>query len=393
MATKKPRKIKDLKARLGKTIAPNTPQDGDGVAPPPSVTGAEPKPKPAVAPPGGVVAPPAAVKPAAAPGIVAPPFAQKKEAPKPAAPADPFAAQAPAAGPQEVRLVFDDKPVDDGEVGRKRKGRTMMLLALGGVLGLLLGYFSGNVMDQRKIHNMAVRDGKEIYDAVREASNVVSEAQRLVDEAVRKARGGAGQAPSVDYESIEALRALEKPFQANIFSRKNYSLFRTETVDSMFDYYNHINQMWGRIEAISAMTSGDARREELNSSAASMENATALVGCLIRVDEERYQCNLGFVTVPEDSQGQVQIRPSQRSRASTEKTLYVGEGDLSTGEFVILINNQQSMGVLGAQSTLFAEFVREIGAIKALVDETVEIQGRVETGLGEVASNEELFAF
>ncbi len=401
-ATKKPRKIKDLKARLGRTIAPNTPQGGDAVVPPPgSVTppggqASTPAPGGVVPPPGGVVPPPGGVVPppsSAPPGIVTPPFAQKQQASPPAAAADPFAAQQPAAGPQEVRLVIDDKPVDDAEVGRQRKSRTPLLLGLGALVGLLLGYFSGSVMNDRKIHNMAVRDGKEIYAAVREASNTVSEAQRLIDQAVTKARGSAGQPPSVDYESIEALRGLEKPFGANVFARKNYQLFRTDTVDALFDYYNRVNQMWNRIDSIVAMTAGDQRREELNNSAASMENATALIGCLIRVEDNRFQCNLGFVTLPEGGNGKVSIRPSQRSRSSVEKDLYVGEGDLSGGDYIILVNNQQSMGVLGTQSSLFAEYVREIGSLKALADETTEIQGRLETGLGEVASNEEVFTF
>lgn len=401
MAAKKPRKIKDLKARLGRTIAPNT-QQGDGaVAPPPGV-GASPavtppaaaKPKPAVAP--GEVVPPSVGKPAA-PGIVAPPFAQPKAKPKPTA--DPFGAPAAvsqAPKPQEVRLVFDDKPVEDAEVGRKRKAKTFMLLGIGALLGLLMGYLSGSVMNDRRIHNMAVRDGKDLYAAVQEASNTVSEAQRLTDEAVRAARGAPGKAPAVDYESIEALRALEKPFGANVFSRKNYGLFRTDVVDAMFDYYNHINQVWGRIEALSAMTSGDTRREELNNSAGSMENATALIGCLVRVADNRYQCNLGFVRLPEEGEeGGIKIRASQRARRESEKQLWVGaeDADLSSGEFIILVNNQQSMGVLGAQSNLFAEYVREVGGMKALLDETVELQGRVETGLGEVASNAELFTF
>lgn len=400
MAAKKPRKIKDLKARLGRTIAPNT-QQGDGaVAPPPGV-GAQPaaKPKPAAAP--GDVVPPAVSKPAA-PGIVAPPFAKPKPKPAPAA-VDPFGspgAVSQATKAQEVRLVFDDKPVEDEEVGRKRKAKTLMLLGIGALLGLVLGYLSGSVMNDRRIHNMAVRDGKDLYAAVQEATNTVSEAQRLTDEAVRAARGAPGKAPAVDYASIEALRGLEKPFTANVFSRKNYGLFRTDVVDAMFDYYNHINQVWGRIEAVSAMTTGDTRRQELDASAASMENATALIGCLVSVADSRYQCNLGFVRLPEEGEeveepGNIFIRASQRARREAQKALWVGaeDADLSSGNFVLLINNQQSMGVLGEQSNLFAEYVREISSMKALIDETAELQGRVETGLGEVASNAELFTF
>ena len=389
-ASKKPRKLKDLKARLGRNAPASS--GSDSAIPPPAIGGAK-APGSAIPPPaiGSPSVPPPGANPSSPPGIIAPPFAQKSQPP---VAVDPFAAAAhAAAGPQEVRLVFDDKPVDDSEVGRKRKGRTLLLLAMGALLGILLGFFSGSVIGNRRIHNLAVRDGKDLHSAVTESSNVVTEVQRLVNEAVRQARGGQGTPPAVDYASVEALRALEKPFSANVFSRKNYSLFEPSTVDSLFDYYNHINQAWTRIETLSAMTTGEQRREELNASAASMENATALVGCVVGIADSRYQCSLGFVRVPDDSEGKVKIRASQRARREADKDIYVGEGELGAGNFVLLVNNQQSMGVLGTQSSLFAEYVREVSQLKALIDETTEIQGRIQTSLGQVASNKELFTF
>ena len=51
------------------------------------------------------------------------------------------------------------------------------------------------------------------------------------------------------------------------------------------------------------------------------------------------------------------------------------------------------MGVLGEQASLFAEYVRDVGQVKALLDSTMEIQGRLENSLGEIAAKEEVFAF
>lgn len=400
MATKKPRKIKDLKARLGKTIAPNTQTDGDvapppGIAPPPGVESSAPA---AATPstPGGIVAPPAAIKPAnsSPPGLVAPPFAAPASAAPSAAPpsADPFAAASVApAGPQEVRLVIDDSAVDDSEVGRQNRGRTIALIAITALIGMFIGYGAGSVNADREIHNLAVRDGKDLLDSVRECANQVEEAQRLVDQAMSTARGGPGKAPAVDYEAIAALARIETPFNAATFSRKNYSLFAPTTVDALFEYNNRIDQAWGRIGALNSLTAGEERQEQLNSSATAMQNAGALTGCVVTVEESRYVCNLGYLEVQEG--GGVTVRPTQRSRRGVQKQIYAGEGDLSSGDFAILVNNQASLGVLGEQSSLFGTFVADLSALKALIDQTVEVQGRLQNGLGEIATHEEVFTF
>ncbi|MAQ17398.1 MAG: hypothetical protein CMN30_21700 [Sandaracinus sp.] len=400
---KKPKKIKDLKARLGRTIAPNT--GGGAVVPPPGAAGGAPGSAPApggvVAPPtgGGVVPPPSG--PGAPGGIVAPPFGKKAEEQKKAAAAasaDPFASAAPAAaaaGPQEVRLVLDDSAVADSEVGREKKGKTAILLGLGLVLGLLLGYFVGGLNDRRSLHNTAVRDGKDLYESVQEASAVLETAQAKVRDAVQAARGGAGESASVDYEAIEALGALEKPFNAGTFARKHYSLFQPQTVDALFDYYNKVNVIWEHIERLRGMTSGDARREELNAAAGAAENAAQTVGCIPSIQENRYVCSLGYVVVPEGAEGNaVEVRPSRTARRGVEKEVYTG-ADLSedTDKWVILINNQQSMGVLGEQASLFADYVRELSVIAGEITAAVEVQGRLETELGQIASNEELATF
>lgn len=396
---KKPRKIKDLKARLGRTIAPNTPGEEDEVGAPnlgaaaPGI-GAPAASEPS-APAPGIVAPPAAVKPKPRPvpapgGLVAPPFAQPAPTPSaPPPPTDPFSAAPAQAGPQEVRLVFDDRPVEDEEVGRKKRSRNYLLLGLGLGLGILLGYGAGSMMNDRKTYNAAVRDGKELYEAVRTASAKVTEAQRLVDQAVAGARGAPGKAPSLDYAALETLRGLPKPFEANVFSRKNYNLFEPATVDGLFDYYNHINTIWTRIEGLAASTSGEQRRNELNAAAEAVEGAGALTGCMLSYTEEQWVCNLVYVRM--DEEGKAFIRAARRARQEAERPIYTG-GEPEEGQ-VVLINTAQSMGVLGEQSSLFGEYVRDITQLKAMLDETVTLQGTLEQSLGQIAANEEIFAF
>ena len=393
---KKPKKIKDLKARLGRTIAPNTGKGG--VVAPPGAAPSKPEAGGVVPPPGGVVAPPSG--PGAPGGIVAPPFGKKAEEAKAAAAAaaaDPFSSPASGpvqAGPQEVRLVLDDSAVADSEVGREKKGKVAIILGLGVVLGLLLGYFLGGLNDRRSLHNTAVRDGKDLYDAVQEASGRLETVQAKVRDAVTAARGSAGTPPSVDYEAIEAMNAIEKPFNAGTFARKHYSLFQPQTVDALFDYYNKVNVIWEHIGRVNGMTSGEERREQLNSAAVAAGDAAQMIGCIPSINENRYVCALGFLEIPEGSEGQVMVRATKTGRQSVEKQLYAGQ-DLSDepDQYVLLVNNQQSMGVLGQQASLFADYVQRLGQLNTEIQAAVEVQGRLETELGQIASNEELFTF
>ena len=407
---KKPKKIKDLKARLGRTIAPNT---GKGaVVAPPGAGGARPgaggdggvvpPPGGGVVPPpgGGVVAPPSAA-PGAPGGLVAPPFGKKAEEAKKAAAAaaaDPFASAPaqPSAGPKEIRLVLDDSAVSDSEVGREKKGKTFILLGLGVALGLLLGYFLGGLNDRRSLHNTAVRDGKALYEAVQEASDKLNDVNAKVREAAQAAGGSPGNPPAVAYDVIEHIAAIEKPFGAGTFARKHYSLFEPQTVDALFDYYNKVNVIWDHIERLRGMTAGAARREELDAAArASAETRSTLTGCVPAVVEDRFVCSLVYLRIPEEGEpGKVMARTSRTSRREAELTVYTGQ-DLSDNpsQYVILVNTDQSHGVLGEAATLFNDYVRQLTALAAELQAAVEVQGRLETSLGQVASNEELFTF
>jgi hypothetical protein len=408
---KKPKK--DLRARLGRTIVPGTP----GVAPiaPPPVGGAgeapvPQPPAPASVPPPAVVPPPVAPVAPAVPGaapfaplaVTPPPFAQPaspSEPPKPKAPADPFAVAAPvAARPQEVRLVIDEKPVDEAEIGRKQRTRNFVLVGVGLLVGAALGGSFVSMNNRNVLYNVTVRDGRDIYNTVTQASSVVLSAQQKVDQILRAAAGGPGQSPRVDYDAIRELRALEQPFDAGAFARKNYNAFQPATVDDLFTYYQNVQALWQRFQRLADSTLPDARRAELDRTAAlGGEVSTAVYGAVPIATDEGVRGSLVFVEFPaEQNQREptkVVARP-RRGGPGRELQIFTADTEIgSTATHVMLIDGAQSAGVLSEQLGAFRIFVNDIREIKALVDQTVEVQGRLTTSLGEIARLEERFAF
>lgn len=405
---KKPRDIKDLKARLGRTIAPGTqkapvmPPGGGPIAPPP--IGAP----PLTASSGGIAPPPmmsGGPGSVLGPQVAPPPFAQPAPAPPPP-PRDPFAAQkgSESVHPREVHIVFDDKPVSDAEVGRKTRGRFFIVGAIVGVVGLVIGYGAGSMMSTRKLYNMAVRDGKDVNQVVNEASDTVNKAKRLVDTAMQNAAPrGAGKQPAVDYATIEALRGLKKPLNADAFARKNYSVFNPTTVDSLFVYYNNINMAWDKFQTLAARVLPERNRAELDRAAtAAGETVSTQYGLVPFTTEGLFGGGLVYVVVPpapttapgEDpppppTKVMVSDRPGGRT---VERTIYSGE-DLNTtpDNYVILIDGSRSGGVLGQRASAFLDYVRQIRELQDLLQKTVETQGQLTTSLSEIARLEEQF--
>jgi hypothetical protein len=353
----KPRDIKNLKARLGRTITPGqagapgapgsfppggpaAPGAGAGAGqapvPPPMVGGGLPgAPQASVPPPAvpgggfpGLGAPPFA-RPGApgasgrAPGAAAPnPFAPTPSPLQPGAPAarqtprpavggggvpsgaprvDPFASAQPGSvvGPKKVTLVIDDSAVKEDEIGRKSRMKSIVLVVVGVVLGLGVGFGVGNTADKRHQYNMAVQDGKDIYAKIQEVSKNVDAAKALVKQAVDASSGGPGRKATVDFSAVEGLVAMKRPFSANEFHRRLYKAFGEGTVDDLFDYYNNVNLLWDGFAALGAKTAGAARREVLNKSAAA---ADGLInndyGMVLSKNGDMFAGGIVFLSVP-----------------------------------------------------------------------------------------------
>ncbi|MFW6050341.1 MAG: hypothetical protein ACODAU_04160 [Myxococcota bacterium] len=382
---KKRRNIKDLKARLGKTIAPQ--QGGGGGAVPPPNLGAGGG-APGAGKSGGPAFPGADVAP--------PPFLQKK---KKRQAADPFAAgEAPAeGGPREVRLVVDDKPVEDSEVGRVQRFRTILIAVGVALVAIGVGYGAGSTMAGRQQYNAAVRDGKDIFRKIQEASDTVQKTNRLVNQALSAAKGGPGKDPKVAYDAIEQIRSIEQPFSASDFARKKYQLFKPATVDSLFDYYNKVITAWDKFEGLAATTLPKQRRAVLDKSAeAAGEMSSMRTGCVPDVVEEQHVCGLVYVHPREEGDklkpGEINVSLNPTGRTFAKK-VFTGQslGD-NASDYVIITDTERSVGVLGKRASEFSEYQRDLMDLKEHMEATMETQGRLERELGEVASLEEVFA-
>jgi hypothetical protein len=300
------------------------------------------------------------------------------------APADPFAAApAPVAAAHEVRLVIDDKAVDDAEVGRKGAGKLTVALSVAAVVGILVGWFVGSTWRERQLFDLALQDAKDVYGAVNTASASVTKAQKLIDQALKAAAPGPGKSVEVDFKALEELRSIEKPFPADVFSRKRYGAFAEPgTVDSLFQYYNNTNLLWAKIGVIAGRALAPNNREALSKAAkAAGELASTDYGCVPFKDGDAYGC--GIVTVKRGEGGKVGVV----MRSSTlDKTLFAGQpiGD-KPSDFVILVDKGRSNEILGAATDKFQIFARDLMEAKTLADQTNTVQGALIQQLGNIA--------
>ncbi len=441
----KPRDIKNLKARLGRTITPG--QVGSSPSVPPGGSVPPPSRRDPLAGPlaGGSVPPPMQAPrsspgsvpapgsfPGGAPGgfpggvpggIAAPPFARpaqqqpaaRQPAPAPATstPAprmDPFAASAPTVQNRKVTLVIDDSAVKEDEIGRKSRTRSMALVVVGILLGLAVGFGVGNTRDQRHQYSMAVADGKAIYAKVQDVSKQVDQAKGLIKQVVQASTGGPGQKATVAYDAIETLVALKRPFSANEFHRRLYRAFGDNVVDDLFDYYNTVNIMWDGFTALGAKTAGAQKRETLNKSAAATDGLLNTdYGVVFAKNGEALSGALVFVTIPpaqpapaepakgkkkggkdkdkEDEGIKVKVSSSQGGQ-EVERTVYAGQDGMKDDaeKYVLMLDKVRSRTILGESANLFGKFRADVMELSARMDKAGEVQGRLVKELGQVAS-------
>lgn len=319
-------------------------------------------------------------------------------------PADPFAA-APAAVAREVRLVIDDKAVEDSEVGRKSGSKFAIAALVAAAVGILVGWFVGSTWRERQLYNLVLQDAKDIYGSVTTASATVEQAQKLIDQAAKSA---AGKGAEIDFKALEELRKLEKPFPADVFSRKHYRAFEPATVDALFQYYNNTNQLWTKITGVSSKALSQTGRESLTRAAkAAGDLQNTDFGCVPFKDGDKFGCGLVTVTKPEGAapeaakdkgkgKGKDKGEPEEKVTAVTrggsyEKTLFAGQ-DLSSkpSDYVISVDKSRSNEILGGATSHFQTFARDLVEMKTLADQTVEIQGRLTQQLGNIAKLQSL---
>jgi hypothetical protein len=378
---KKSREI-DLRSRLSKAGAPpQTPKSGA----PGSL------PVPPMAPQGGF-GPRASLIPGAE--VKPPPFGMPNVPPTTN---DPFAAQA-AAGPREVRIVVDERPVTDSEVGRSSKQRFMISASVIAVVALAAGYGFGNTMADRRRWNVVVSDAKDINLAVNTASDTVLQAQKSINQAIEAASPAPGATATVDVGALQALKALKKPLDANAFSSKHYKAFRPETVNALFAYYNNINQLWSALDVVVPRAETNKAQIERAAKSAS-ELASVQYGCVPSAVGDSIACSLSVVSVPPQTKENEAIPKTLKVSArvggvAIDKVRYQGQ-DLNDNptQYVMLVDTRSSVGVLGQAASAFANYRKELVDLKKLADETVELQGRLIRDLGDISKHEKVLAF
>jgi hypothetical protein len=366
----KSKKVRDIRERLGRKTAPPPPQsmEAGGTPPPPPALGG-------IAPPPGFVGGQAAKRSGPFGGTTSQSSAQK-----------------------EVRIVVDEQAVATAHEGKSRRNRKLLMMTGAGaaLVGLFLGVLSTTVMSRRTQYNVAVRDGKIVYQAVRGAGDQVEEAKRLLDEAVSAAKSRPGEGPSVDYEAIEKLRALPTPFTAADFAGLHYTKFNQETVNSLFLYARQVGELWDRFDVVAQRVLPAARRAELDEAA---QDETALTtsptGCVPTLGEGGFRCGLVYVDMPDGDAAttKLKVRATRGSKAF-QKDLYQGQ-DLrqNASNYVILTNPDQSQGVLGRRQNAFSAYRKDLADLARQMAATLETQGAVEKGLGSVAGLEEIASF
>jgi hypothetical protein len=306
---------------------------------------------------------------------------------------------------KKVRLVIDDSAVNDSEIGRKNTTRNAILVAIGLGLGLVGGYGVGSTSADRNQYNMAVRDGKDIYAKVNEVSKTLDEAKLKVREAMEASQGGPGRQAKANYPAIEALVALERPFNANEFSRRRYLAFPTPVVDDLFEYYNNINLLWDKFAALGNKTAGQNARTSLDKSAAAADELIASeYGLVIAKAGEDFVG--GVVVVKRKPEGEApaadkkdkkkdkeeaptgvtMLVSSREGGQEVERTLFTGQADFleKYGNYVIVVDKARSMKTLGTSANLFAQYRADVAELNGIMEKTAEIQGRLIKELGKI---------
>ncbi|MFO0604348.1 MAG: hypothetical protein U0324_14290 [Polyangiales bacterium] len=183
--------------------------------------------------------------------------------------ADPFSSSAVNAGPQEVRLVIDDKAVADSEVGRKNTGTIITAVATGFIAlaaGYLIGDFKASKGEESRTRG-AITDIRRSVDAT---GTAISTLKDKVDRAAAAAgvQGEEGQAPAqqqaaatltVDEGLAEwfATQSPDPPLGPDAYAGRVGRL-RPDLVAKLMKLQIGLEQVWRELQRHQALSSGPA---------------------------------------------------------------------------------------------------------------------------------------
>lgn len=410
-----PSKKKDLKARLGRTIAPNTP----GAALPPGVTLPTPPGAASATPPaeGDVPAPvvpppalpppglPASGNPLAAPlpspkAVVEPPWVKQQreeeerrkieeEKRRKRNAADPFAAAAPAAATTAAaqRVEIDETALHEALAAQSKKTLrlTAVVVAVVMLVALIIGKSVGATMAARDNHNRALDAAENLHRTVQRGDAALQSVKTPLDRLLAGAQLGPGKTPHVDYAAMEEMLRVENPYRAEHFTETNYSAFDAPAIDAMLKYYNSTSAVFDRIDRIARsynIRNPEGRRQldaSFQAAADFSRYPAACVPTLVgEAPAQRAMCNMVFVDVtatptPEGlpTRQRPTGNPTMRQAFNGTQTF-----PASYDKVFMLVNFAASTDVMGSTLHLHDRYMRELNELKGLVD--TAIQARAE---------------
>lgn len=376
-------------------------------------------------PPAGVVPPPVAVggsipAPPIAPvpgipglGDVAPPaFVQQQQAAAEAArraqaaAEDPFGAAAVAAPPaQEVRLVIDEKPVDDREVGRKRSG-SIIAIAVTGVIALVAGYAVGNMMEAKAQERQTLQAMEQVRSSAANLSSVIQDARSHIDHAIEAGNiqmrqgdeggeGGAAPAvthpPDVDEELITwfASQPSDPPFSPDVYAGRVGRL-RANIVQKITVVQLQLNELWRELRRHQSSTRvADVRQaiRALDDRAQDNQQLNSLAVVFTRNQAGAALAQIGVAAPAGNNQQGALVVNGPGITGNATRTMYqtgdITSGNLTTLAFPIVYNQGGVVSRVRAAAILpWAQYTQRVRDLKSLVDGLAQSHQQLMEALG-----------
>lgn len=385
----------------GGPAVPIAPPGGD-IVPPPVAAGVNPPSIPAPAVP-AIPGVPGLSSDVAPPPFVLEQQAQQQAAAKAAALAkavadDPFAVAAShaAPSPQEVRIVVDERPVDDKEVGRSRTGLIVGFVATA-IVSAGLGFVFGGQAEVSSQGKQTLLALNAVREKAQSASNTLATVKTKLDAACAAANiTGTGEdqqqqqaapshPPEVNLDLVTWFRqegGENAPFGPEVFATRMHRLDpsvsqKIAAVHVMFA------QLWRDLNAHAAATGdGSAIRESL-ASAAQASSMSLRLGMTFKQPQANAPW-VGVLTLAEQvnlQAGQVTLGPPLNGipEPTRPRSIFVGNAPLQPSQLAntfISINVTDGLGpALQRSSTLaWLQYRSRLMSLKNLVNQLEQAQ-------------------
>ena len=240
--------IDDLKARLGLK------KPGEG--------GAQPA---APAPPGLGAPPGMGAPPGVAPGGAPPPaFMQQPQKPVDVT-KDPFAAQLGAEVNRpslvgEARPSLETVSAEDQKASARRGALITSAVAILCIaMGFGIGTMLGNGCSQRKLRNLAVADGNDLYGLVQNGSKKLAEMKKSVVASQGKAAKMEFAAGALAKLKDHTKKDNPPPMGLSEVAKRNYQIYRGETVPVLFTYTSSWQELYRLVRQHVARSENDKK--------------------------------------------------------------------------------------------------------------------------------------